>query len=91
MSLHVDASTAAWLTDPKCLLSNVLVTRLKSMPTMLGISPRDRLWEAQPAIKLCATVSLDKKETKKAATSIRHAINKVIMRAMDNKSFWLKE
>jgi hypothetical protein len=47
--------------------------------------------EKKPAIKLCATVSLEKKEIKKTATSIRHAINKVITRAMDDKSLWLKE
>ncbi|KAF1351856.1 pyridoxal phosphate-dependent transferase [Delphinella strobiligena] len=62
----------------ECLANSVLVTRLKSMPPALGAVPRDQGWQPPPAIKVCVTTGLTKKETEKAGIVIRHAITKVL-------------
>jgi serine palmitoyltransferase len=62
----------------ECLAKNVFVTRLKAMPVELGISPRAETWQPQPAIKVCLTTGLTRKEVEKAAIEIRHAITKVV-------------
>ena len=56
------------------------MTRLKSMPQALGVAPRelDREWQAVPALKVCVTTGLTKKETEKAGIIIRHAITTVM-------------
>ncbi|KAF2702636.1 PLP-dependent transferase [Pleomassaria siparia CBS 279.74] len=64
----------------ECLANGVLITRLKSMPVDLGIHPRDQGWQPTPALKVCVTNGLTKKETEKAGIVIRHAITKVITR-----------
>ncbi|KAL2356036.1 pyridoxal phosphate-dependent transferase [Cryomyces antarcticus] len=64
----------------ECLANGVLVTRLKSMPPALGAAPRDRGWQPQPALKVCVTTGLSKKEIEKAGVVIRHAITKVMTR-----------
>lgn len=58
----------------------MLITRLKAMPIPLGASPRDveKEWQAQPALKLCITNGLTKKETEKAGIIVRHAITTVM-------------
>jgi serine palmitoyltransferase len=66
-------------TDSKqCLANGVLVTRLKAYPLALGANPRDGGWQPTPAIKLCVTSGLTKKETEKAGITIRHAITKIV-------------
>jgi len=62
----------------EALAQGVLVTRLKSMPAALGVAPKDQGWQAQPALKVCVTVGLSKKEVEKAGTVVRHAITKVV-------------
>lgn len=64
----------------QCLANGVLITRLKAFPIGLGINPRDAGWQPQPALKVCVTSGLTKKETEKAGTTIRHAITKVVSR-----------
>lgn len=64
----------------ECLANSVLVTRLKSMPPALGAVPRDQGWQPPPALKVCVTSGLSKKETEKAGIVIRHAITKVLSR-----------
>ncbi|KAL1303127.1 hypothetical protein AAFC00_006560 [Neodothiora populina] len=64
----------------ECLANGVLVTRLKSMPPALGSVPREQGWQPPPAIKVCITTGLSKKETEKAGIVIRHAITKVMTR-----------
>ena len=64
----------------QCLANGVLVTRLKSMPPPLGATPRDEGWQPQPAIKVCITTGLTKKEIERAGVIIRHAITKVMTR-----------
>ncbi|EGP84003.1 serine palmitoyl CoA transferase subunit LcbA [Zymoseptoria tritici IPO323] len=68
----------------ECLVSHsILVTRLKTMPIMDGLHPRDvaKEYQPDPAIKVCATTGLSKKETSKAGTAIRQAITTVMKRA----------
>lgn len=39
----------------------------------------------QPALKICATIGLSKKEIEKAGITIRHAITKVMTRKTSSK------
>ena len=55
-----------------------MVTRLKSLPRMINSSPKEVGWELQPALKVCITIGLSKKEIEKAGIAIRHAITKVV-------------
>jgi serine palmitoyltransferase len=64
----------------ECLANGVLITRLKSFPLGLGLNPRDAGWQPTPALKVCVTSGLTKKETEKAGTIIRHAITKIVSR-----------
>jgi hypothetical protein len=50
------------------------------MPPELGASPREEQWQPQPALKVCVTTGLSKKEIEKAGTEIRHAITKIMTR-----------
>jgi len=50
------------------------------MPEGLGSAPKDKHWQSQPALKVCITSGLPKKDTEKAGTIIRHAITKVVTR-----------
>jgi 1,3-beta-glucan synthase len=65
------------------LLNGVLITRLKSMPLSPG--GKDEDWKLQPALKVCITTGLSKKEIEKAGVTIRHAITKVLTRKSSSK------
>ena len=58
----------------------VLITRLKAMPAALGVSPREleKEWRPQPALKVCVTSGLSKRDTERAGTGVRHAITNVM-------------
>ncbi|KAI9797953.1 MAG: serine palmitoyltransferase component [Piccolia ochrophora] len=60
------------------LANGVLITRLKAMPTALNAAPKDIGWQLLPALKVCVTTGLSRKEIEKAGITIRHAITKVI-------------
>ncbi|KAF2144471.1 uncharacterized protein K452DRAFT_245334 [Aplosporella prunicola CBS 121167] len=62
----------------ECLSNGVLVTRLKAMPPAVGAGEKERGWQPVPAIKVCVTSGLSKKEIEKAGVVIRHAITKVM-------------
>jgi len=62
----------------ECLANSVLITRLKAFPLGLGLNPRDAGWQPTPALKVCCTTGLTRKETEKAGTIIRHAITKIV-------------
>ncbi|KAF2001008.1 PLP-dependent transferase [Amniculicola lignicola CBS 123094] len=64
----------------ECLANGVLISRLKNMPTIIGANPRDQEWQPTPALKVCVTSGLTKKETEKAGITIRHAVTKIISR-----------
>ncbi|KAI5310646.1 serine palmitoyltransferase component [Ascosphaera atra] len=58
----------------ECLVNNVLITRVKPIPPAAAALNADHV---VPAIKICMTVGLSRKEIEKAGTTIRHAIAKV--------------
>ena len=62
----------------QCLANGVLISRLKSMPR--GSSKEAGGWEPSPALKVCVTSGLTKKEIERAGITIRHAITKVVNR-----------
>ncbi|KAF2835939.1 glycosyltransferase family 48 protein [Patellaria atrata CBS 101060] len=62
------------------LANGVLVTRVKSLPVAPGANSRDIGWQPQPALKVCVTTGLTKKEIERAGVVIRHAITKVMTR-----------
>ena len=61
----------------QCLSQGVLITRVKSLsPDMPGV--KTTIYSQQPALKICLTIGLSKKELEKAGTTIRHAITKIM-------------
>ncbi|MCJ1481084.1 serine palmitoyltransferase component [Schaereria dolodes] len=58
------------------LVNGVLITRLKSMPRAVGT--KEGGGEMQPALKVCITMGLSKKDIERAGVIIRHAITKVV-------------
>lgn len=50
------------------------------MPLPAGSNGKDEEWKLQPALKVCITTGLSKKEIEKAGVIIRHAITKVLTR-----------
>ena len=66
------------LTLSQTLANGVLITRLKSMPRGVNTTAKDIGWELQPALKVCITSGLTRKETERAGTVIRHSITKVM-------------
>ncbi|MCJ1235604.1 serine palmitoyltransferase component [Varicellaria rhodocarpa] len=60
------------------LANGVLISRLKSMPR--AVNKKEAGWESQiqPALKVCATSGLTRKEIERAGITIRHAITKVV-------------
>lgn len=67
------------------LANGVLITRLKSMPLAPNSTAKDSDWKLQPALKVCITTGLSKKEVEKAGVVIRHAITKVLTRKSSSK------
>jgi hypothetical protein len=47
--------------------------------------PKDEKWQVQPALKVCITSGLSKKDVEKAGVTIRHAITKVMTRKSNSK------
>jgi serine palmitoyltransferase len=64
------------------LANGVLISRTKRLrPAVSAAGRHDRLeWQAPPALKVCVTIGLTRKEIEKAGTTIRHAITKVVGR-----------
>ncbi len=63
------------------LANGVMITKLKSLPVVNKISAlKDNDIAIQPALKVCITSGLSKKEIEKAGVTIRHAITKVMTR-----------
>ena len=48
-------------------------------------SGKDEDWKLQPALKVCITTGLTKKEIEKAGVTIRHAITKVLTKRSSSK------
>ena len=64
----------------EALLNGVLITRLKAMPSSLHAARAGAEWQPTPALKVCVTTALTRKEVEKAGTVIRHAATKVVTR-----------
>lgn len=69
----------------ECLANGVLIAKLKTRPYAHAISARDGKWVAQPALKICITSALSKKDIEKAGATIRHALTKVMTRKAGSK------
>ncbi|KAJ9604048.1 serine palmitoyltransferase component [Cladophialophora chaetospira] len=63
----------------ECLSQNVLITRVKTLPAGPSGAKTD-IYTCSPALKVCLTIGLTKKEIEKAGVTIRHAITKVMTR-----------
>lgn len=57
----------------QCLANGVLISRMKTLHD--DLEPKQALL---PALKICVTIGLTRKEIEKAGTTIRHAITKVM-------------
>ncbi|KAF4460703.1 sphinganine palmitoyltransferase subunit 1 [Fusarium albosuccineum] len=68
------------------LANGVMITRTKTKPFSHAIKPKDGVWYAQPALRICVTSALSKKDIEKAGVTIRHAITKVMTRKTSNKA-----
>jgi hypothetical protein len=55
------------------------------MPVSPSSNGKDEGWKLQPALKVCITTGLSKKEIEKAGVTIRHAITKVMTRKTSTK------
>ncbi|KAI1340665.1 pyridoxal phosphate-dependent transferase [Xylariaceae sp. FL0016] len=62
------------------LANGVLVSRLRTKPLMSSLGAQSADINLQPALKICITSGLSKKEIEKAGVTIRHAITKVMTR-----------
>lgn len=62
------------------LANGVLITRLKAMPGALGANAREmeKEWQPRPALKVCVTTGLNKKEIEYAGKVVRHAITSIM-------------
>ncbi|KAK0713142.1 pyridoxal phosphate-dependent transferase [Lasiosphaeria miniovina] len=67
------------------LANGVMITRLKGTPISANTALKDGNWTVQPALKVCVTSGLSKKDIEKAGVTIRHAITKVMTRKTNNK------
>jgi len=56
------------------------------MPIATNVTPKDITWQVQPALKVCITSALSKKEIERAGVTIRHAITKVMTRKSNSKA-----
>lgn len=75
------AFNSSYTDGAQCLTNGVLITRLKAMPVDPGTTQdKAKQWQPQPALKICVTVGLSKKEIEKAGVTVRHAITKVMKR-----------
>lgn len=55
------------------------------MPVAPSSTSKDADWKLRPALKVCITTGLSKKEIEKAGVTIRHAITKVLTRKTSSK------
>lgn len=63
----------------------MLITRLKTMPISQHTNFKTNIYTVTPALKVCVTSGLSKKDIEKAGVTIRHAITKVMTRKTNNK------
>jgi len=75
-------ATLPWLISypGQTLANGVLITRVKSMPRGIHATAKEVGWELQPALKVCITSGLSRKEIERAGITIRHAVTKIASR-----------
>ncbi|KAL7892812.1 pyridoxal phosphate-dependent transferase [Trichoderma sp. TUCIM 5745] len=61
------------------LANGVMITRLKTRPYANAIAAPNG-WTLQPALKICVTSAISRKDIEKAGTTIRHAISKILQK-----------
>lgn len=65
----------------QALAQGVLITRAKNLPAGVGSTgSRQEVYIPAPALKVCLTVGLSKKEVERAGITIRHVITKILTR-----------
>ncbi|KAL2194937.1 pyridoxal phosphate-dependent transferase [Corynascus similis CBS 632.67] len=69
----------------EALANGVLISRLRTMPISQHTSLKTNIYTVTPALKVCVTSGLSKKDVEKAGVTIRHAITKVMTRKTNNK------
>ncbi|PHH69945.1 hypothetical protein CDD82_7425 [Ophiocordyceps australis] len=72
------------------LANGVMIARFKTRPYAHAMAAKakgeqESGWRVQPALKVCITSALSKKDTEKAGVTIRHAITKVMTRKTSTK------
>ncbi|KAK8141898.1 serine palmitoyltransferase component [Beauveria asiatica] len=68
------------------LANGVMISRLKTRMYANAMTARTSDWFVQPALKVCITSGLSKKDIEKAGVTIRNAISKVMTRKLSGKS-----
>lgn len=63
----------------QCLAQGVLITRQKTLPASPA-GTKNEVFVPMPALKICLTTGLTKKEVEKAGVIIRHAVTKIMTR-----------
>ena len=59
----------------------MLITRAKNLPAGVGAAgSKHEVYIPAPALRVCLTVGLSRKEVEKAGITIRHAITKIMTR-----------
>jgi serine palmitoyltransferase len=69
----------------KALANGVLITRLKTLSISHQFTIKGADYTVTPALKVCVTSALSKKDVEKAGVTIRHAVTKVMTRKTNNK------
>jgi hypothetical protein len=62
------------------LKKDVFVTKVRAMPIAIGSNSREQPWQPRPALKVCMTSGLTKKEVESAGTNIRRSLHVVMER-----------
>jgi hypothetical protein len=57
-----------------------MITKVRAMPLTIGASSREQSWQPHPALKVCMTSGLTKKEVENAGTNIRRSLHTVMER-----------
>ena len=70
----------------QCLANNVMITRFKVGPYDHAFKGRGEDQLVAPALKVCVTSGLSRKEIEKAGVTIRHAVTKILTKKSSGKS-----
>ena len=74
--IHEATADSTLTPSHQCLANSVLIARRKSIP--ISTNSKEVDFVAQPALKVCVTSGLTRKEIERAGITIRHAVTKVV-------------